>query len=197
MLGNFFRIGLALSVVAAVIAAPLVYSAFQQKQLRHFRVLVPGKIYRSGQPTPTTLKKTIDDYGIKTVITLREPPKVGNDWEANLVQGMGLQFIRLVPASWEAPAGQTVAPVQPNIDRFLAILDEQRSTPLWLHCFAGTHRTGAYSAIYRMEYERWTNEEAISELKQLGYDNLENEPDVLGYLTRYTPRWKRTSAMIP
>jgi protein tyrosine/serine phosphatase len=54
-----------------------------------------------------------------------------------------------------------------------------------VHCCAGVHRTGAYCAIYRMEFEGWTNAEALAEMKALGYSNLDEEWDIRGYLESY------------
>jgi hypothetical protein len=36
-----------------------------------------------------------------------------------------------------------------------------------------------------MKYENWSNEKAISELKRLGYDQLETEKDVYKFLKEY------------
>ena len=63
--------------------------------------------------------------------------------------------------------------------------------PVLVHCFAGVHRTGAYCAVYRMEYEHWSNAEAVDEIKAHGYEQIEEQNDILGYLQTYVPRWKR------
>src|SRR5439155_1607322 len=73
-----------------------------------------------------------------------------------------------------------------------AILDDPDNYPILIHCFAGIHRTGAYVAIYHMERDRWSNEDAIADLKAGGYDNLDNELDVLGYLQQYRPTWQQS-----
>ena len=39
-----------------------------------------------------------------------------------------------------------------------------------------------------MEFQGWSNDDAMEELKALGYDNLDKEDDVRGYLERYVPR---------
>jgi hypothetical protein len=44
-----------------------------------------------------------------------------------------------------------------------------------------------------MEYEHWSNDEAIGEMKACGYSNLDDEWDILGYLEQYRPRWQRTA----
>src|SRR5437762_1483237 len=62
-----------------------------------------------------------------------------------------------------------------------------------IHCFAGVHRTGAFCAVYRMEYQHWTNAEAIAELRACGYRDLDDEWDLLDYLESYVPRWQRSA----
>ena len=73
----------------------------------------------------------------------------------------------------------------------MSLLDDERNYPVLIHCFAGLHRTGAFCAIYRMEYEHWTNDQAIAEMRACGYKDLEDEWDLLGYLESYRPTWKR------
>jgi hypothetical protein len=45
-----------------------------------------------------------------------------------------------------------------------------------------------------MEYEHWSNAAALAEMKALGYENLDDEWDILGYLEQYQPRWKQNFA---
>jgi hypothetical protein len=42
-----------------------------------------------------------------------------------------------------------------------------------------------------MEYERWSNADAIAELIARGYDDIIEQNDILGYLETYEPRWKK------
>src|SRR5262249_25633861 len=81
-----------------------------------------------------------------------------------------------------------------NVRQFLEILDDPKYYPVLVHCFAGTHRTGAYCAIYQMEYEHASNDDAIQELFAEGYDNLFAEDDVRGFLKAYGPRWNKWMA---
>jgi tyrosine-protein phosphatase SIW14 len=67
-------------------------------------------------------------------------------------------------------------------------MDNPDNYPVLVHCFGGIHRTGAYCAIYRMEYEHWSNAQAIAELRAGGYKDLDDEWDLLGYLEQYRPR---------
>ena len=57
----------------------------------------------------------------------------------------------------------------PTIDAFLALMDDQSTYPVLIHCRAGLHRTGVLAALYRQEYEGWTSAEALRELKNHGF----------------------------
>jgi tyrosine-protein phosphatase SIW14 len=84
-------------------------------------------------------------------------------------------------------------PAAEGVRKFLALLDDPANHPVLVHCFAGVHRTGAYCAIYRMEYDRWSNARAIAEMCACGYRDLDDEWDLLGFLEEYQPRWKRAA----
>jgi protein tyrosine phosphatase (PTP) superfamily phosphohydrolase (DUF442 family) len=165
--------------------------------MKNFRVVRPDILYRSGQMTLDGLKRAIHEYGIRTVVSLRDARVSGEPApdaaEEEYCTRLGMKYLRLAPRAWEDLAGGT-APVQKNVDQFLEVMDQAANYPVLVHCFAGTHRTGAYCAICRMEYEGWSNDRALEELKNQGYENLEEEKDIFGYLSNYSPRRSRQPA---
>ncbi len=173
-----------IATVLTLIVGPVVYAFHEEKQMRNFRVVRDGVLYRSARMTPAGLKRAITDYGIHTVISLRVADSYDLAEEA-LCQKEEINFYRLPPRSWDTTFGPAEAEV--NVHEYRAILGDPKNYPILVHCFAGIHRTGAYVAIYRMECEGWTNEAAIAEVEALGYENLDNERDVLGYLQQYRP----------
>ena len=83
-------------------------------------------------------------------------------------------------------------PVEENIREFLRVIDERRKAgAVLIHCMRGVHRTGAYTAIYRMEFNGWSNSDAIAEMVERGYDTLDDDPDIFQYLGSYVPRRPR------
>ena len=56
-------------------------------------------------------------------------------------------------------------PSKENLEQFFEILDQDISYPVLIHCHHGTGRAVLYSAIYRIEYENYTNEEARKNAK--------------------------------
>lgn len=171
--------GFALFVL--IVGVPLGYSAQRLRVYRNFRVVDDGVLYRSAQLSAPQLKRVIDEYGIKTVISLREggrkkelfPPDYA---EERWVLGQGLGYFRIAPPVWK------------NADRFLEIMNDPKNHPVLVHCFAGIHRTGTLCAVWRMESHGWSNDGAIREMKLFGYENLDNEEDVQDYLETYRPK---------
>jgi tyrosine-protein phosphatase SIW14 len=189
---QFLRNLFGIATTGVLIAGPVEYGRMAEAQMRNFRVYQEGILYRSGQMTVSGLKQVVHDYGIKTVISLRDaavpgdpPPDLAEERWCDKEE---INYYRLPPRLWWAPAGP--APVEDNVRKFNEIMADPDNYPVLLHCFAGIHRTGAYCAIYRMEHDHWSNADAIAELRRGGYDNLDNEWDILGYLEEYRPSWK-------
>ena len=189
---------LGLLVAALLVAGPWGYAHYRQIHMRNFRAVREGVLYRSGQMTITGLKAAVHERGIKTVITLRDsasanepPPDLS---EENYCLAEGLNYVRISPRTWWSPDGSI--PAEIGVRRFLEVMDNADNFPVLIHCFAGIHRTGAFCAIYRMEYDRWSNEEAIAELYACGYKYLEDEWDLLDFLKSYVPRWKRNPSQV-
>jgi protein tyrosine/serine phosphatase len=194
------QVTLGTATVLALIAGPIVYAHHHQAQMRNFRVVREGVLYRSGQMSLAGLQRVLHDYGIRTVITLRDAKAPGHrppDWaEEEYCKRQGLLYVRIPPRPYEDEEKDHAPPVEEGVRKFREVLSDPRNHPVLVHCFAGQHRSGAYCAIYRMEFEHWSNAEALAEMRSCGYVNLDSELDILGYLEDYRPSW-RTPAEDP
>lgn len=188
---EFVRNLVGIATAGVLIGGPVGYALHTEAQVRNFRVFRDGVLYRSGQMKIPGLRRVVHDYGIRTVISLRDaavpgdpPPDLD---EERYCRAQEINYYRLPPRVWWAPAGPP--PVEPNVRKFNEVMADPDNYPVLIHCFAGIHRTGAYCAIYRMEHDHWSNADAIAELKRSGYVNLDQEWDILGYLEDYRPTW--------
>ena len=179
------------AVVVVVVGGPAAYLVRRNTHQRNFRVVEDGKLYRSGQLPADVLGRVIDEYGIRTVVSLRfsdrdegVPPDAD---EERSCRQRGLNYVRIRPKVWRG----TPSPAEESVGQFLDVVSKPENRPILVHCFAGVHRTGAYCAVYRMEFQGWTNADALRELKSWGYVNLDAEEDVSGFLESYSPRSKR------
>jgi tyrosine-protein phosphatase SIW14 len=186
------QVALGIAVVLALLIGPPAAAVRLQKDMRNFRVVREGVLYRSGQMTPSGLRRLVNDYGVRSIVTLRDsndPRPTSLDLqEDKFCADQEILHLRLPPREWENrndPAG--VAPVEENVRQFLEVMRDPKNHPVLVHCFAGIHRTGAYCALYRIEFEGWPMARALAEMKACGYTALDGEPDIRGYFERYRP----------
>jgi tyrosine-protein phosphatase SIW14 len=144
---------------------------------KRLRVVVPDRFYRSGEMTADGFADAFDNLGIRTVINVQDDypdPELRQNFfnrstvrESEWCARHGVRYVALAP---DLIARRRVGPEHPAvIDQFLSLMDDERNYPVLIHCKAGLHRTGILCAVYRMEYQGWTHEEAYEELKAHGF----------------------------
>jgi tyrosine-protein phosphatase SIW14 len=136
------------------------------------------------------LKQAIHDHGIKTVITLR-PVEAGTELEEAYCHSQEINYYRIAPKRWWANGG--AIPAEEGVNTFIKVMEDPANFPVLIHCMRGVHRTGAFCAVYRMEFQGWSNERAIQELRSCGYKELEDEFDILSFLEQFKPRRTHTA----
>jgi tyrosine-protein phosphatase SIW14 len=177
------QIAFGLFIAALVTVAPFLYQSYHTRLYRNFRVVKEGVLYRSAQLPVEGVQRLIHDYRIKTVVCLRAGDKANDQLEEEYCRANYIEFIRIPPRPWSGP--DEVAPVEEGLAKFREVMKDERNFPVLLHCFAGTHRTGAYVAVYRMDFEGWSNEKALAELRGLGYVTLDEDLNVFAFLSNY------------
>src|SRR5262245_27517314 len=102
---------LGLVTVALLVIAPISYASRFQAQMRNFRVVCDGVLYRSGQMSVAGLKRIVYEYGIRTVISLRGKEKLSDpedkedaaeQEEERYCLKEEISFFRLPSRHWEA-----------------------------------------------------------------------------------------------
>lgn len=178
-------------IVGVMISVPCWYKARQERRYRNVHVVRPGVLWRSGQPDIEGLQHFVRRFDIKTIVCLRDADSELSRNEEAWARSRGIQFVRIPPRAWGHVNG--VIPAEKGLDTFRDVMSRPENHPVLVHCFKGVHRTGAYCAIYRMDCQGWTNREALAEMRLMGYETLEEDRDILGYLTTYA---RRTTGII-
>jgi tyrosine-protein phosphatase SIW14 len=138
---------------------------------------VDDHVYRGAQPTEQGFKN-LAKLGIKTVVDLRQPGDLS--WnEEKIVRAAGMEYVAVPMHGMETPSNEKVVKV-------LALLEDTSTGPVFVHCKRGADRTGAVIACYRMEHDRWKNEQALSEAKSLGMSFFERA--IQRYVREFKPR---------
>jgi tyrosine-protein phosphatase SIW14 len=162
----------------ALIGVPYWYAKEQRARSRNFRVVTPDVLYRCGQLSKGGIERIIFDYGIRTVISLRahDGKEHPSRWEERYCAEEGVVFVRIPIRNHHDQDGAGAAFAEASVE-FNRVLSNPVNypRPILLHCFAGMHRTGALAAVYRMEFEHWSNDEALAEMEECGYTELEED----------------------
>ena len=166
MTKNKKRIGFAVLAIVLVLVGKYVYDM----NINHnFETITEGKVYKSGVIPPDELESYINKYHIKSVVDLRFPgtgDEVNNpEIPAELTAEK--EAIEKIKGVNYFNNGSDQVPKPENLKTFFRIMDNPANYPVLIHCYHGVGRAEMYSAIYRIEYENFTNEEARSGVRTL------------------------------
>lgn len=186
------RIGLVLVLLGVIIGVPLWYRGYRARSFRNFHIVEHGILYRSGQLSLAELKSVVERYQIKSVVSLRDGEKPIDAAEEEYLLGIGVKFVRISPLNWSTSEG--APPIHAGLATFRSVMSDRSNHPVLIHCFAGQHRTGAYCAVYRMDFHGWTNADAMKEMRNLGYYTIDTDEDVRDFLKSYRTPVARSQA---
>ncbi|HEY7426136.1 MAG TPA: dual specificity protein phosphatase family protein [Gemmataceae bacterium] len=165
------------ALVGVIVVAPVVYFRCVYDTHKRLRIVDPGRLYRSGQMTADGFADAVERYHIRTILNVQdEVPDPDIDlsfWsgrtikESELCRELGVRYVHLMPTLISRRLVPQHRP--PAIEHLLAVLDDESNYPVLIHCHAGLHRTGILTAVYRMEYQGWTADEAFREMKAQGF----------------------------
>jgi protein-tyrosine phosphatase len=124
--------------------------------------VAPG-IYRSRPVQSAADYRALRQYGIRTVIDLRNLRQFAMARESRRLAAMGIAYYQVpikFPLSDNSP------------DRALALLANPRLHPILIHCNLGNDRNGLVVALYRMRYQGWSKEAAFAEMERYGFHHF-------------------------
>ena len=132
------------------------------------------KIYRGGAVTRQVGLDSLEQLGIKTIISVTPTTS-----ELNGARQRGFVLVEL-------PFEETKLTDQ-VLDRFLRTVD-RGEPPIYVHCCGceGGPRSAALMACYRMQREGWSYEKAAAEFARLGGDPKRNQA-LLAVVRNYRP----------
>jgi protein tyrosine phosphatase (PTP) superfamily phosphohydrolase (DUF442 family) len=108
----------------------------------NFHAVVPGKCYRSAQPTPAFLDTIQRTHGIRSIVNLRDENEE-ESWyqqEKQAARRLGLELINAGLWSKEQPPPE-------DFHRFVQAM-KNAPEPILIHCANGNDRTSLAAAVY-------------------------------------------------
>jgi protein tyrosine phosphatase (PTP) superfamily phosphohydrolase (DUF442 family) len=153
------KILIAVGIIAVAAGAYKIYDVYFNYR---FMPISEGKVYKSGVIPPDKIKDYVEKYKIKSIVDLRGPvtqDKINNpeSWtEINeekeaTAQIPGLNYYNI-------PSEQV--PKKENLNKFYKVIDNPDNYPILIHCYHGIGRAQVYSAVYRIEKEGFSNDDA-------------------------------------
>lgn len=195
-----WTLGITLALFVTVV--PFFYYRWCYTYSKRLREIVPGQVYRSGQMTADGFAEAVKLHHIRTIVNLQDDYPDPDIWlnyftldtvtEYELCKRLGVRFVVIAPDlvdRRDVAAGHPAA-----IDHFLQVMDDPSNYPVLFHCRAGLHRTGCMAAVYRMEYQGWSQRQAFLEMKDNGFGEFactSANDYVEEYVLAYQPRIHR------
>jgi len=115
---------------------------------------VDQNLFRSEQPTKIGMKE-LQELGVKTILNVRN---LRNDICEAKSTDLILRRKRI--NTWTINYDEVVSALK---------IIQESPKPVLIHCKHGSDRTGCIVAAYRVSFQNWTKEDAISEFKSGGY----------------------------
>ena len=130
-----------------------------------------NELFRSAEMIPTEMASFVKEKNIKTVLDVRAGPKdLSSEYtgEEEAVSKVGAKYV-----SFPMIGSKEIS--QGSLLELLSLL-EKVEPPLLVHCTSGTHRSGAVAAIWLMDRDGVSFDEAMKQLSaKYGYFYLERK----------------------
>jgi protein tyrosine/serine phosphatase len=122
---------------------------------------VSERLFRGAQPDLNDLTE-LKKLGITTIIDLRAESAEVREQERARAEAIVMRFLSI-------PVGYFSNPSSAQIAQFFSLLRQSPSEKIFVHCRYGRDRTGVFIAAYRMAFDHWTANQAISEMDAFGF----------------------------
>ncbi len=159
-------IGFSILAIVIIFVGKYVYDM----NINHnFETITDGKVYKSGVIPPDEIADYVKKYKIKSIVDLRFPgtSDLVNNPEIPVELTAEQNAVAKIKGVNYFNNGSDQVPAQKNLDLFFKIMDNKDNYPVLIHCYHGVGRAEMYSALYRIEYENFSNEEARKGVRAL------------------------------
>jgi len=192
-LGVFFLLPLCLlAQTAAPVPALPVPEPSYGKKLHIAGIHNAGKItdalYRGAQPKEEGLSE-LKMLGIATIVDLRGEDHEKVEWERKRAESLGMRFVHIPVSGWSPPTDEQVI-------QFLSLLRNEPGQKVFVHCRFGDDRTGVFTAVYRMAFEKWTAEQAMKEMYFFGFNGFWH-PSMKSFIRDFPAHLNSAPALAP
>lgn len=143
--------------------------------INNFQVVVPDRVYRSGQPKGEADWNYLQSIGITTVVKLNRYSADSN--EAEELRMAEARHIKVIPAymppddfphTWSPWAGPELKDVMKAVEA----MEDKNNGKVLVHCSHGKDRTGLVVAIFSVRNKNYCKDAALAQMKYYGTSPL-------------------------
>ena len=134
---------------------------------------VSDSLFRGAQPDLSDLNE-LKKLGVSTIVDLRSESPHTRDLEQARAESIGIHFISIPVSGFSPPSSEQLA-------EFFSVLRKAPLEKVFVHCRYGEDRTGVFVAAYRIAFDRWTSDEALTEMLYFGF-NRHWHPAMVNYV---------------
>jgi protein tyrosine phosphatase (PTP) superfamily phosphohydrolase (DUF442 family) len=134
---------------------------------KRWGVVEKGFVYRSGQLSSSLVKRTLENHGIKVIVSLvgRIADDKDQEAETEAAEELGIEVLRF------PLGGDGTGDIAQYAGAVAAIVEARRvGKPVLVHCAAGAQRTGGAVAFYRLLVEKRSPSFVVKEMARYGWD---------------------------
>lgn len=134
---------------------------------------INDSLYRGAQPYAEGVLQ-LKKLGITTIIDLRGEDASRVEWERKQAEALGIRFIHIPVSGWSTPSDEQVV-------QFFSMFHGKANEKVFVHCRFGEDRTGVFIASYRIAFDHWSSDQALSEMLAFGFNRLWH-PSMASYI---------------
>lgn len=169
-----------LIALAIIIALGLLWKEVLEDRLipKRWGVVEEGSIYRSGQLHPALVESTLADNGIDVIVNMNRwrLDKPEQAAEEAIAEALGIEKQR-----YPMLGDGTGDPEQYVLALARVKQAVEAGQRVLVHCTAGSQRTGAVIALYRVLLQGRSTAEVIAEMERYDFDRVKDE-DLLRFM---------------
>jgi tyrosine-protein phosphatase SIW14 len=134
---------------------------------------VSDSLFRGAQPDLSNLIE-LKKLGVTTIVDLRSESRHTRELEQHQAESVGIHFISIPVDGFSPPTSEQLA-------EFFTVLRQAPLQKVFVHCRYGEDRTGVFVAAYRIAFDRWTSDQALTEMLYFGF-NRHWHPAMVSYV---------------
>ena len=143
-------------------------------------------LYRGAQPNEEGLEQ-LKRLGVDTIVDLREERRGTMEREREHAKSLGMDLVSIPGNGWSPPRDEQIA-------KFFSLIREKPRRRIFVHCWLGSDRSGVFIALYRMAFDGWTPEQALSEMRAFHFKGFWH-PAMKAYIRNFPARLARSPAL--